>query len=68
MAEFRVIVRRQKIRCFFVVNNLCICYRKRNYMIEPDEVGWKMKVGKGLDNDLLQEIGQAIEEYLKTNK
>lgn len=65
MAEFFVTVRRQKIRCFFMVGTLCICYRNKNYMIEPDEVGWKVKVGKGIKDEVLQEIGKAIEEYVK---
>lgn len=34
-------------------------------MIEPDQVGWKAIVGKGMADELLQEIGEAIEEYLK---
>lgn len=48
-----------------MVGTLCICYRKKNYMIEPDEVGWRVKVGKGMNDEVLQEIGKAIEKYLK---
>lgn len=68
MAEFFITVRKQKIRCFFMVGKLCICYRDKNYMIEPDEVGWKVKVGNGLKDEVLQEIGKAIEAYLNEYK
>jgi hypothetical protein len=50
---------------FLYGGNTVYCYRKKNFMIEPDEEGWKVKVGKGLDDELLQDIGKAIEEYLK---
>ena len=66
MAEFYVTVRKQKIRCWFEVGTLSFRYRNKNYMIEPAEVGWKMEVGK-MDDELLQEIGEAIERYLQND-
>lgn len=64
MAEFKVKVGTETVRCWFMVGTLCVCWKGSNYMIEPDEQGWKQKVGK-LDDKTVQLIGKAVEKYIK---
>lgn len=67
MAEFTVKVGTETVTCSQIIaGSLIIRYKGKGYIIEPDENGWKRKVGN-LDDEKVQAIGKAIEKYLMTN-
>lgn len=64
MPHFTVKLNKEIIPCDLFSGAVTIRYKDKSYMIEPDKKGWKQVLGN-LDDKTVQQIGKAIEKYLK---